>query len=96
MIRLVLAWLALLGLLGIEALAAAMHHGWLAWGAPPVMVALVALAFMHAGQASALGRIFAVAGLFWVAILLALGSVDFAVRHDVPAARAQAPDGVGG
>ena len=87
MTRLLLAWIALCVLLAIEAGAAALHAGWLGWAAAPVMVAVVALAFMHAAQASALARIFGVAGLFWVAILLLLGSVDYLARHDDPSER---------
>lgn len=82
-----MAWLALVGLLGIEVFGALTRVAWLAWGAAPAMVALVAFAFMHAGRASALSRVFAIAGLFWVAILLTLGTVDFAVRRDAPAPR---------
>lgn len=84
MIRLGLAWLALMVLLLIECLATRAHAGWVALAVAPIMVATVALAFMHAAQASALSRIFAVTGLFWVAILLGLGSMDFLARTDVP------------
>ena len=80
-----IVWLGLLSVLGLEVGAALLHAGWLAWGLAPVMIALVAFRFMHVGRASALSRIFAVAGLFWLAVLLGLGSIDFVVRRDVPA-----------
>ena len=80
-----ITWVALLLLLGLETLAAVLHAGWLAYGLAPVMIALVAFRFMHIGQQSALTRIFALAGLFWLAILLGLGSIDYVVRRDVQA-----------
>ena len=80
-----ITWVALLLLLGLEVLAAVLHTGWLAYGLSPVMIALVAFRFMHIGRQSALTRIFALAGLFWLAVLLGLGSVDYVVRRDVEA-----------
>ncbi len=88
MIGLALAWAGLVLLLVVEVVAAALHVGWLAWIAAPVMIATVALAFMHAGQASGLSRIFAAAGLFWVVVLLTLGSTDYVARHQSQMSRA--------
>ncbi len=85
MIRPVLAWILLMLLLAVEVLAALLHVGWLAWAAAPVMIAVVALTFMHVAQESPLSRIFAMTGLVWIAILLSLGSADFAARHNYPA-----------
>lgn len=82
MIRLVLAWVMLLLLLAVDVLAALLHTGWLAWATAPVMVAVVALAFMNAARESPLSRIFAVTGLIWMTILLTLGSADFLARHN--------------
>ena len=82
MIRLGLVWIGLLLLLGLEVLGAASGTGWLAWIAAPVMIALVATVFMHATRASALSRIFAITGLFWVTILLGLGGVDYVFRTE--------------
>lgn len=45
-----------------------------------VKVTLVALFFMHLRQASSTARIYAGAGLFWLAILLTFTLVDFATR----------------
>ena len=91
MIRLVLAWIGLMLLLGVEVLSALLHAGWLAWAAAPLMVATVVLAFMHVLRESALSRIFAITGLFWIGILLSLGTADFVDRHNVPAPRQVIP-----
>ena len=78
-------WVMLLLLLGAEVLAATLHAGWLAYAVAPAMIALVAFRFMHVGRQSELTRIFAAAGLFWLCVLLGLGSVDYLVRRDIPA-----------
>lgn len=91
MIRLGLAWIGLLILLVIEVVGAASHAGWLAWGAAPLMVLLVACVFMHVTRASALSRIFAITGLFWAAVLLGLGSVDYVFRRVTPAPSLTSP-----
>ena len=78
-------WILLLLLLGLEVGATLLHAGWLALGVAPVMVGVVAFRFMHVGRQSTLSRIFALAGLFWLAVLLGLGSIDFVVRRDVAA-----------
>jgi len=39
---------------------------------------------MQIGSDTPLSRIFCIAGLFWLAILVGLGSVDFLARRDVP------------
>ena len=83
--RLALTWLGLMLLLAVEIWGAATHRGWVAWAAAPLMVALVATVFMHVTKASAIARIFALAGVFWVLVLLGLGSVDFFARRDFPA-----------
>ena len=83
MISPVITWVMLMLLLGLEVLAAVLHAGWLAYGLAPVMIALVAFRFMHIGRQSALTRIFALAGLFWLVVLLGLGSIDYIVRRDV-------------
>ncbi len=41
---------------------------------------LVALVFMHLNRASRLARLFAIAGLFWFVILLALTLADYMTR----------------
>ena len=82
---LALTWLGLMLLLAAEIFGAVTHRGWLAWAAAPVMIALVATVFMHVTKASAIARIFALAGVFWMVVLLGLGSVDFFARRDYPA-----------
>jgi hypothetical protein len=47
-----------------------------------VMVALVAFGFMEIAEAPQAARLFAVASLLWLAILLGLGSVDPLTRTD--------------
>jgi len=96
MIRLGFAWIGLLLLLGIEVVGAASGAGWLAWVVGPVMIALVALVFMHVASASPLSRVFAITGLFWAAILLGLGSVDYLYRSVVSAPSLTAPYGGSG
>ena len=85
MTRLALAWVLLLALLGAQVAAALAHAGWVAGLLAPVMIGLVAFLFMDLGRASPLSRIFALAGLFWLVILVGLTSVDFLARHDYPA-----------
>jgi hypothetical protein len=46
------------------------------------MVALVAFGFMEIAEAPQAARLFAVASLLWLAILLGLGSVDPLTRTD--------------
>ena len=85
MSRLALAWVLLLVLLGLQVAAALAHAGWIAGLLAPVMIGLVAFLFMALGRASALSRIFALAGLFWLVVLVGLTSVDFLARRDYPA-----------
>jgi cytochrome c oxidase subunit 4 len=82
---LVLIWMALVLLLGMEVLSAVLHAGWVAFGLAPIMVAVVTVGYMHVLEASPLARIFATAGMFWLLILVGLGGVDFFARNDVPA-----------
>ena len=82
-----LAWIALLLLLLVEVIGALVHAGWIAAVAAPVMITLVALAYMKIGAETPLSRIFAAAGLFWLMFMLGLGTLDFTVRHNQPAAQ---------
>lgn len=84
MTRLALAWAVLLALLVLQVVAALAHVGWAAGLLAPLMIGIVAFLFMDVGRASALSRIFAMAGLFWLVILVGLTSVDFLARHDYP------------
>ena len=50
------------------------------------MVALVAFMFMRVRNGTAIVRVFAIAGLFWLTILLGLGMMDPLTRAIYPAA----------
>lgn len=82
--RILICWAALILLLVVELLAA---HG----GRPIIvgalavcMVLVVAIGFMQLTSAPPLASIFALGGIFWLAILLALGSMDSFTRTDYP------------
>ena len=49
------------------------------------MAVLVALTFMRLGRDRGLPPIFAMAGVFWLLIILGLGNLDSFTRHDIPA-----------
>lgn len=51
--------------------------------APVIMVAAVGIMFMQVKRGPAIVRLFAVAGLVWLCILLGLGSLDPMTRTDV-------------
>jgi cytochrome c oxidase subunit 4 len=48
-----------------------------------VMAAIVALTFMRLGSSRGLAPVFAAAGVFWLCVMLGLGSLDAFTRHDV-------------
>jgi len=48
------------------------------------MIGLVGFGFMRLRASGTLGAIFAAAGVFWLCIMLGLGSMDAATRIDVP------------
>ncbi len=82
---LILGWLGLIGLLVLE-LAAARLLGW-ANTAPLfglLMAGVVAGVFMHVGEGPALIRVFSFAAVFWLAVILSLGSMDTLTRVDHP------------
>lgn len=54
-----------------------------------VMVATVAIGFMEVKRGIVLVRAFAVAALFWLLVLLGLGSADPLTRTDYPVPNAQ-------
>src|SRR6185437_5288438 len=84
--RLLIAWVILLALLGIEFGASFLPLA--PW--PRVLILLPALAmaaivgvvFMEVGRGPVVARGFAVAGLFWLLVLLGLGSMDPLTRTD--------------
>ncbi len=85
--RAVLVWLLLLALLAIEFGLSRM--GTVGQAVPLVgmaMAVIVAMTFMRLGNARGLPTVFALAGMFWLAVLFGLGSLDPLTRHDVPVA----------
>ena len=80
-----LVWLLLLALLAAEFLLARLPG---TRGLVPFigigMAALVALTYMRLGNSQGLTPVFAVAGVFWLCVMLGLGSLDSFTRHDIP------------
>jgi hypothetical protein len=84
LIRTLLVWLLLLALLGVELAVNGMHGGGTL--TPMIglaMAALVGFGFMRPRAAPRLAAVFALAGIFWLAVLLGLGGLDQATRHDI-------------
>lgn len=83
-----LAWLGLLALLAVEFGAAHLPLGHALAGLillpAAAMVAVVGFAFMRLGSSGRLARCFAIAALFWLALLLSLGSMDPMTRTLYP------------
>lgn len=82
MIRVAIAWLVLLVLFLVEL---AMARGGVGPYTPLVglvMIAVVVVAFMRLPKGSALTKVFALAGVFWLCLLIGLGSFDFLTRAD--------------
>ncbi|MBV9784516.1 MAG: hypothetical protein JO264_11925 [Acidisphaera sp.] len=92
---LLLVWLALLALLGVELGGAFLRLGHLFGGLlllpAGAMVALVGLFFMRLRHASGLSRGFALAAMFWLVVLLGLGSMDPMTRTLHPVAMTTYP-----
>ena len=82
--RLVLVYAALLALLALTAAATLLPRGpWsnpIALGVATAKTGLIALYFMRLRYQPGLVRLFALAGLFWLAILLVLSLADFFTR----------------
>lgn len=91
--RLVFTWLSLLllGALEVAASYLPLARAWRPLIMIPalLMVALVATMFMEVRKGPVIVRAFAVAAVFWLFVLLALGSVDPLTRkeHPVPGSR---------
>lgn len=83
----ILTWLSLLILLAVEYFARAFPAGGTA--APFIglgMVIIVSMTFMRLASAPGVASAFALAGVFWLAVLMGLGSLDPVTRHDIPVA----------
>jgi cytochrome c oxidase subunit 4 len=91
-LRLLGAWFGLLLLLGMTVSLAYVRLGWantaIAFGIAAVKASLVALLFMELAEHQPLARIFAAAGLFWLAIMFWLAFNDYATRAGFPPAAA--------
>lgn len=82
MIQVAIAWVVLLVLFGTELGMAESGIGPYTPLVALAMVAVVVVFFMRLPKGSPLMKIFALAGVFWLCLLLGLGSVDFLTRHD--------------
>ncbi len=80
-----LAWVALMALAGGEFLISGAHMPQpdrpVVLVLAAVMVVIVAFGFMHLGRAPVVAKGFAVAALFWLIVLLGLGSMDALTRN---------------
>ena len=87
--KLVLVWLALLGLLAATAASAYVPMG--DWNSAvnmaisSIKALLVAVFFMHLRHAGALLRLVAIAALLWLALLFGLSWTDYSTRDVAPA-----------
>jgi cytochrome c oxidase subunit IV len=79
------AWSALILLLAAELATTLLQVGTLSLPIGLGMVGVAAAAFMKPQMASSLSRIFVAAGIFWLLVLLGLGTMDPLTRTDYPA-----------
>ncbi|MBB2200870.1 hypothetical protein [Gluconacetobacter tumulisoli] len=84
MARIATCWTMLVLLLAAELVAARAGLGAVVCVLAVLMVLVIVLGFMQILRAPPLAIIFALGGLFWLAILLALGSLDSFTRTTVP------------
>ena len=88
--QLLLCWVGLILLAAIEFGCAHIHfnpsHRPVLLVPALAMVALVGLMFMRVRSGIAIVRVFAVAGLFWLTIMLGLGMMDAMTRAMYPVA----------
>ncbi len=89
----IVTWLGLVVLVGVELLLASFSA---TRGIVPFvgigMALLVALTFMRLGSSRGLVPVFALAGAFWLCVMLGLGSLDSFTRHDMPVSARTQPD----
>ncbi len=87
-----LVWILLLVLLVIEVEVAKLPAGSVAAAFIGIgMAAVVAMTFMRLPSAPKTAAIFALAGLFWLCIMLGVGSMDSATRQDIGVAMRTEP-----
>ena len=85
--RILICWAALILFLVVELLAAHAGRAIVVGLLAACMVLVVAIGFMQLTSAPPLATIFAAGGIFWLVLLLALGSMDSFTRTDYPVAR---------
>ncbi len=56
------------------------------------MAVVVAFTFMRLGNSQGLVPVFALAGVFWLCVMLGMGSLDSFTRHDVTVEMRTQPD----
>ena len=72
-------WLLLILLLALEVAVG----GTAAMASGAIMAVVVALTYMRLWQTNGVPRAFALAAVFWLTVLLGMGGMDAATRHDV-------------
>ena len=84
-LRLILIWLCLLLLVGVQCgLGGLLRLGRATPFIGAGMAVTVAFGFMHLRKASQLSRVFALAGVFWLLILFGLTATDILGRVSYP------------
>lgn len=86
-----LIWLILALLMGVELGGAFAGVGGLLLFPAAIMVLLVGFYFMRVQESGRLARFFALAAMFWLLVLLGLGSLDPMTRIDYPVAVTRYP-----
>ncbi len=88
-----LTWLGLLVLVATELVLASFS---VTRGIVPFvgigMALVVCLTFMRLGSSRGLVPVFALAGVFWLCVMLGLGSLDSFTRHDIPVGAQSQPE----
>jgi hypothetical protein len=83
--RLALAWVFLLAVAGVEFVVSGIPMPIadrpVLFVLAIVMIFTIGMVFMRAGKAPIIARGFAVAAMFWLIVLLGLGSMDMLTRH---------------
>lgn len=83
--RFVLPWVAMLGLIAVEVVLMLLHLGPAAPFVALVIAGVIVIGPMQLRAAPTTGRIFALAGVFWlVVVLFGLGTLDPLTRHHQP------------
>ena len=86
--RLLAGWIALLVLAAVNLGLSTLSLGHWSLALPlivaAIMAAIVTLLFMKLDRALAISRVFAVAGLFWLAIMFTLAGTDYFTRIVYP------------